>query len=118
VEDSLADLRFLARENEALRQSVLSSRQATDLEKKRFLVGETNYTDVIVADENRLATERNRAQVLGQQYDATVRLVKALGGGWTAGELNQEHPAPYPYNTQASLPSAKPDAAPPVPVRN
>jgi multidrug efflux system outer membrane protein len=111
VEDSLADLRFLARENEALRQSVLSSRQATDLEKKRFLVGETNYTDVIVADENRLATERNRSEVRGQQYDATVRLVKALGGGWDAHELSAEHPGPYPFNAQAPLPSGKPSTA-------
>jgi multidrug efflux system outer membrane protein len=111
VEDSLADLRFLARENEALRQSVLSSREATDLEKKRFLVGETNYTDVIVADENRLATERNRAQVRGQEYDATVRLVKALGGGWDASELQAEHPAPYPFSTGTSLPDSKPSAS-------
>jgi multidrug efflux system outer membrane protein len=111
VEDSLADLLFLARENEALRQSVASSREATDLEKKRFLVGETNYTDVIVADENRLATERNRAQVRGQEYDATVRLVKALGGGWQASELREENPGPYPFNTQAPVPSGKPSVS-------
>lgn len=104
VEDALADLRFLARENEALRQSVQSSRQATDLEKKRFLVGETNYTDVIVADETRLATERNRAQVRGQQFYATVRLIKALGGGWDAHSLAAEQPGPYPFNAQAKLP--------------
>ena len=108
VEDSLADLRFLAEENEALRQSVGSSREATDLEKKRFLVGETNYTDVIVADENRLATERNRSQVRGQQFYATVRLIKALGGGWEASQLKSEQPGPYPFNGQAPLPSAKP----------
>jgi outer membrane protein, multidrug efflux system len=106
VEDALADLRFLAQENEALRQSVLSARQATDLEKKRFLVGETNYTDVIVADETRLATERNRAQVRGQQFYATVRLIKALGGGWDAHALDVEKPAPYPFNMQAKLPGA------------
>jgi len=107
VEDALADLRFLAQENEALRQSVQSARQATDLEQKRFLVGETNYTDVIVSDETRLATERNRAQVRGQQFYATVRLIKALGGGWDARALNAEQPAPYPFNAQAKLPGGK-----------
>ena len=112
VEDALADLRFLAQENEALRQSVLSARQATDLEKKRFLVGETNYTDVIVSDETRLATERNRAQVRGQQFYATVRLIKALGGGWDAHSLDVEKPAPYPFNTQAKLPGGEGTSTP------
>jgi multidrug efflux system outer membrane protein len=106
VEDALADLRFLQAENAALRESVQTARQAVDLEKKRFLVGETNYTDVIVADETRLATERNRSEVRGQQFYATVRLIKALGGGWDASELNAEHPAPYPFNAQAKLPTA------------
>jgi multidrug efflux system outer membrane protein len=104
VEDALADLLFLSRENIALQQSVLSARQATDLQKKRFLVGQTNYTDVIVADETRLATERNASQVRGQQFYATVRLIKALGGGWDARQLDPEQPAPYPFNAQAKLP--------------
>jgi multidrug efflux system outer membrane protein len=112
VEDALADLRFLTQENDALRQSVQSSRQATDLEKKRFLVGQTNYTDVIVSDETRLATERNRAQVRGQQFYATVRLIKALGGGWNAQALKAEQPGPYPFNAQAKLPG---DAGTPAP---
>jgi multidrug efflux system outer membrane protein len=105
VEDALADLRFLATETEALRQSVLSARQATDLQQQRFRVGETNYTDVIVADETRLATERNDAQVRGQQMYATVRLIKALGGGWDAAELAPEQPAPVPFGSEATLPS-------------
>jgi multidrug efflux system outer membrane protein len=105
VEDALADLRFLATETEALRQSVLSARQATDLQQQRFRVGETNYTDVIVADETRLATERNDAQVRGQQMYATVRLIKALGGGWDAAELAPEQPSPIPFGSEATLPS-------------
>jgi multidrug efflux system outer membrane protein len=103
VEDALADLRFLGRQSVALEQSVVSARQATDLEKKRFLVGETNYTDVIVSDETRLATERNASQVRGQQFYATVRLIKALGGGWDASQLEPEKPGPYPFNAQAPL---------------
>ena len=107
VENALADLHFLANEAAALRQSVLSSRQATDLEQKRFRVGQTNYTDVIVADETRLSTERNDAQVRGQQLYATVRLIKALGGGWDARQLAPENPAPIPFGSEATLPSTK-----------
>ncbi len=105
VENALADLQYLARETAALRQSVRYARQATDLQQKRFRVGETNYTDVIVADENRLSIERNDAQVRGQQLYATVRLIKALGGGWDARALAPEQPAPIPFGSHASLPT-------------
>ena len=103
VEDALADLEFLRRQRAALEQSVISARQAIALERRRFLVGETNYTDVIVSDETRLNTERSDSQVRGQQLYATVRLIKALGGGWSASELAPEQPAPIPFGTQAKL---------------
>jgi multidrug efflux system outer membrane protein len=104
VEDALADLKFLARETEALRQSVQSARQATMLQQQRFRVGETNYTDVIVSDEIVLNSERSDSQVRGQQLYATVRLVKALGGGWDAQALATEQPAPIPFGSEAVLP--------------
>jgi multidrug efflux system outer membrane protein len=103
VEDALADLHFLAQENVALRDSVQSARQATSLEQARFKVGQTNYTDVIVAQETELSTERNNSQVRGQQLYATVRLIKALGGGWNARSLQSEQPAPVPFGSQAEL---------------
>jgi multidrug efflux system outer membrane protein len=103
VENALADLQFLTRETNALHASVKSAREATDLQQKRFRVGETNYTDVIVADENRLSIERNDAQVRGQQLYATVRLIKALGGGWDARELQPEQPAPIPFGSTVPL---------------
>ena len=87
VEDALADLKFLGREKEALRQSVGSAKQATKLQFDRFRVGETNYTDVIVSTDTELNAERSEAQVEGQQLYATVRLIKALGGGWDASML-------------------------------
>jgi multidrug efflux system outer membrane protein len=104
VEDALADLGFLAREEAALRDSVRSAEEETALQRKSFLVGQTNYTDVIVADETRLSTERNASQVRGQQLYATVRLIKALGGGWDARALAPEQPAPIPFGSQAKLP--------------
>ena len=103
VEDALADLHFLGRETASLHQSVQSARQATQLEESRFKVGQTNYTDVIVAQETELNTERNDSQVKGQQLYATVRLIKALGGGWEASSLAPEQPAPIPFGSQVDL---------------
>jgi multidrug efflux system outer membrane protein len=96
VENALADLHFLARQTDALKKAVQSAREAVKLEQERFKVGQVNYTDVIVADETRLSTERSDAQARGQLYYATVRLIKALGGGWDAAELNGERPLPVP----------------------
>ena len=39
----------------------------------------------------------------GQQLYATVRLIKALGGGWNAAALVPEQPAPGPFGSQANL---------------
>jgi multidrug efflux system outer membrane protein len=105
VENALADLRFLADETTALRESVISSRRAVELEQQRFRVGEVNYTDVIVSDETRLSSERSDAQVRGQQLYATVRLIKALGGGWDKSQLAPEQPAPIPFGSEARLPA-------------
>jgi multidrug efflux system outer membrane protein len=104
VENALADLRFLAEERTALLKSIASARQARDLEEKRFLVGQTNFTDVIVTEETRLSAERSASQVQGQLLYATVRLIKALGGGWDASQLRPEQPAPGPFGSEAKLP--------------
>jgi multidrug efflux system outer membrane protein len=82
VEDSLADLRFLDRQQRALADSVQSSQKVTDLLEREFKVGQINYTDVTVAQQTELAAERSEAVLRGQQFAATVRLIKALGGGW------------------------------------
>ncbi len=88
VENALADLHFLERQRTALNASVQSAEQAVNLSQQRFTVGEVNYTDVVLTDETRLATQRNEVQVQGQQFYATIRLIKALGGGWSADELS------------------------------
>jgi multidrug efflux system outer membrane protein len=111
VEDSLADLRFIRERRLALDKSVDSARRATDLAHRRFIVGESNYTDVIVAEETQLAAERAQSQARGQSLYASVRLVKAMGGGWDSSMLKREAPAPYPVYPLGS--EAK--LAPPAP---
>ncbi len=101
VEDTLADLHFLARERQALDQSVASSRQATELARRRFIVGQSNYTDVIVAEETQLNAERSQSQTRGQSLYASIRLIKAMGGGWNSEALQPEQPGPFPINSTA-----------------
>ncbi|MGD7319774.1 RND transporter, partial [Ralstonia pseudosolanacearum] len=44
--------------------------------------GSVNYLDVIDAERNMLSTQRVAVQLAGGRVNATVGLVKALGGGW------------------------------------
>jgi multidrug efflux system outer membrane protein len=87
VETALADLHFFEVQRTALKESVQSADQAVSLSQQRFSVGEVSYTDVVLTDETRLSTERNEVQVQGQQFYATIRLIKALGGGWSTDQL-------------------------------
>ena len=50
--------------------------------------------DVITAQSTLLSSERLETQLLGQQMVSSVYLVKALGGGWEATDLDQQtvHP--------------------------
>lgn len=101
VEDSLADLHFIAQQRQALDQSVESSRRATELARRRFIVGESNYTDVIVAEEAQLTAERAQSQTRGQALYASIRLIKAMGGGWSSQALHPEQPGSLPFNSTA-----------------
>jgi multidrug efflux system outer membrane protein len=113
VEDSLADLRFIRQQRAALDQSVNSSRRATELARRRFIVGQSNYTDVIVAEETQLTAERAQSQARGQALYASVRLIKAMGGGWDSDSLKSESPAPYPvYPLTSEAEFAPPEPAP------
>ncbi len=82
VENSLADLQFLSEQRTNLDQSVVSAEHATELAHRRFQVGQTNYTEVTVAEEAGLAAQRAQSRSRGQQFYASIRLIKSLGGSW------------------------------------
>jgi outer membrane protein TolC len=42
---------------------------------------------VITAQTTALSNERNDVDILGRRMDASVLLIKALGGGWNAASL-------------------------------
>ncbi len=87
VEDNLAALRIL--ENEATLQDevVQAARHALELTNNQYSAGVVSYLNVITAQTTALNNERTAVSVLGRRLTASVALVQALGGGWTAGEL-------------------------------
>jgi len=48
-----------------------------------------NYLPVIIAQTVALLNERNTVDILRRRMDASVLLIKALGGGWSVSKLPQ-----------------------------
>ena len=87
MENSLAAIRHLRDQAAAQDRAVSNARRAADLAAERYLAGIVSYLEVVDANRAALQTERVRAQLAGQRLNASVQLIKALGGGWTENEL-------------------------------
>jgi NodT family efflux transporter outer membrane factor (OMF) lipoprotein len=87
VEDNLAALRILENEAQQQDQAVASSNDSLHLFTNRYKGGVDTYLQVVTAETIELANERNAIDILRRRMDASVLLVKALGGGWTVSNL-------------------------------
>jgi multidrug efflux system outer membrane protein len=82
VEDALSDLHHLADQSAALQQAATSARDAAELSGKRYRAGLVSYLEVVFSERSALVAEQLATQVQGQRLQASVSLIKALGGGW------------------------------------
>jgi len=82
VEDQLAGLRLLSEQSQAQARAVDSSSRATALSDTRYRNGYVSQLDLLDARRSELRNRRQALQVRAAQYQATVGLVRALGGGW------------------------------------
>lgn len=87
VEDNLAALTVLEREAQQQDEAVDSAKNNLRLFTDRYVGGRDNYLQVITAQTAYLDNERNQVEIRRRRMDATVLLVKALGGGWSAAAL-------------------------------
>jgi len=87
VEDNLAALRILEQEAQQQRRAVESAQLSLRLFTNRYRGGVDNYLQVITAQTVTLANQRTEIDILRRRVDASVLLVKALGGGWDVGAL-------------------------------
>ena len=87
VEDNLAALRILENEAQQQEQAVTSSKDSLQLLTNRYRGGVDTYLQVITAETTELSNERNAIDILRRRMDASVLLVKALGGGWDISDL-------------------------------
>jgi len=82
VEDNLIALQLFEQEARSQDAAVKAARESVDIVTNQYKVGKVAYLDVINVQTIAFSNERTALQVLGQRYSASVKLIKALGGGW------------------------------------
>jgi NodT family efflux transporter outer membrane factor (OMF) lipoprotein len=87
VEDNLATLRVLEQQQEAQRVAVQAAKESLDLSMERYKGGLVTYLEVITAQSIDLQDEYAEVDILKRRLEASVLLIKALGGGWDISKL-------------------------------
>jgi NodT family efflux transporter outer membrane factor (OMF) lipoprotein len=87
VEDNLAALRILSHEAQQQKEATASAQESLQIFTNRYIGGRDPYLQVLTAQTIALQNERNDVDILRRRMDASVLLIKAIGGGWTVSEL-------------------------------
>lgn len=87
VEDNLATLRVLEDQAKAQRVAVEAAQQSLALSLNRYKGGLVTYLEVTTAQGIALQNQSTEVDILRRRMDASVLLIKALGGGWDATKL-------------------------------
>jgi NodT family efflux transporter outer membrane factor (OMF) lipoprotein len=88
VEDNLAALRLLDEELQREEAAVAAAQRALNQAQNRYKGGIVTYLEVVSAQNVALQAQRTEVNLRVQRITAGVLLVKALGGGWNADQLD------------------------------
>lgn len=84
VEDALSSIRYETEKAEKYRKAYESSVKSLGLSQNRFQKGLVPTIEVIDKQRLTLGAALNNSASLGSTYQATIQLIKALGGSWDA----------------------------------
>ncbi|MCU1275522.1 MAG: efflux system, outer rane lipoprotein NodT family [Bryobacterales bacterium] len=87
VEDNLAALRILEQESKQQRDAVAAAEESLRIFTNRYKGGLDTYLSVITAQTATLTNQRTEVDIRRRRMDASVLLIKALGGGWDTTSL-------------------------------
>jgi NodT family efflux transporter outer membrane factor (OMF) lipoprotein len=87
VEDDIVTLRVLEQQSVIEEAAVAAAREAEKLTLNQYKAGTVPYSSVITAQTTRLSAEETALSVLSNRLQASVALIEAVGGGWSAAQL-------------------------------
>ncbi len=87
VEDGLSQTREFHRQQMQQAEAVAAALRTQRMTMALYTGGLTNYLDVVVAQQAALTARIDEVQAQTTQLQATVRLIRALGGGWDRSQL-------------------------------
>jgi NodT family efflux transporter outer membrane factor (OMF) lipoprotein len=82
VEDNLVALHQLDQESVSQAAAVVASQKAQEQANYRYKGGVATYLEVVTTENAALQAQLSQADIQSRRLDASVLLVKALGGGW------------------------------------
>lgn len=90
VEDNLSQLNLLKQEADNETAAMSAAQHALDLAMTRYREGAVNYLEVVTAQAGALETQRTLLAVRTRRAQASVGLIRGLGGGWHMDELDSK----------------------------
>jgi NodT family efflux transporter outer membrane factor (OMF) lipoprotein len=87
IEDDLVQLHWLQNESDEEQAAADAARQTLAMSMSLYQNGATSYLDVVTAQTSALVAEREVLGLQTRRIQASISLVRALGGGWSTARL-------------------------------
>jgi multidrug efflux system outer membrane protein len=82
VEDALSGCHHLAVQRAARERAANSAVRAQEISNQQYRNGLVDFTTTLDSERVALDAERRLAQVISDEYENSVRLIRAIGGAW------------------------------------
>jgi outer membrane protein, multidrug efflux system len=104
VEDALTDLRATTDEVDRMHVAVAASQNYLNTANVQYKQGLVTYLIVITAESTLLTNQLTLSQDVNRQMTASIHVIQALGGGWSADTRDYGHDQ-MPLMSKSSVPS-------------